>query len=66
MRVDLEDYLLAAQETLSEKMLSNYLRSLFREEMEEERKIFTESQEGQIEKSIPVEPAPKTELQEPI
>jgi len=65
MRVDLEDYLRATQETLSEKMLSNYLRRLFREEMEEERKIFTESQERQIEQPIPVEPVPKTELQEP-
>jgi serine/threonine protein kinase len=65
MRVDLEDYLLAAQETLSEKMLSNYLKRLFRNEMEEERKIFAESQERQIEKPIPVEPVPKTELQEP-
>lgn len=65
MHVDLENYLLSAKETLSEKMISNYLRDLFSEEIEEERKILIEGGEVPAEKTISVEPLVKTEAQEP-
>lgn len=66
MRVDLENYLLSTQETLSEKTISNYLNHLFIQEIEEERKILTETIESPGEKTIPAEPLPKTQIQQEV
>ena len=59
MRVDLENYLLTTQERLSEKTISNYLKRLFREEIDEERKILTESTEILVERLAAQEPSLK-------
>ena len=56
MRVDLENYLLTTQERLSEKTISNYLKHLFREEIDEEQKILTEGTEILVEKLAAQEP----------
>jgi serine/threonine protein kinase len=63
MRVDLESYLLTSKETLSEKMISEYLKDLFRDEIVEERKILLEGQGAPEEKTVSIEPAfePKPE-----
>jgi serine/threonine protein kinase len=65
MRVDLENYLLTTQERLSEKGISNYLKHLFREEIEEERKILTEGTEILVEKLAAEEPVLKPTAREP-
>jgi serine/threonine protein kinase len=65
MRVDLENYLLTAQERLSEKTISNYLKHLFREEIDEERKILTEGTEILVEKLAAQEPALTPQAREP-
>lgn len=52
MRLDLENFLLTTKETLSEKMLSDYLKMLFRDEIEEERKVLTERVELPAEKTV--------------
>lgn len=65
MRVDLENYLLTTQERLNEKTISDYLKRLFREEIEEERKILTESTEILVEKPAMVEPVVKPPIREP-
>lgn len=65
MRVDLENYLLTTKETLSEKMISDYLKDLFKEEIEEERKILIEGGDVPVEKTISMEPVPETKAQEP-
>jgi serine/threonine protein kinase len=62
MRVDLENYLITTQERLNEKIIADYLKKLFKEEIEEERKILTESTEILIEKPVPVEPIPKPQV----
>jgi serine/threonine protein kinase len=64
MRVDLENYLLTTQERLSEKAISNYLKHLFREEIEEERKILTESTEILVEKLAAEEPVLRPTVRE--
>jgi len=64
MRVDLENYLLTTQERLSEKAISNYLKHLFREEIDEERKILTESTEILVEKVAAEEPVLRPTVQE--
>jgi len=65
MRVDLENYLLTTQERLSEKTISNYLKHLFREEIDEERKILTESTEILVERLEAQEPVLKPPAREP-
>ena len=65
MRVDLENYLLTTQERLSEKTISNYLKHLFREEIDEERKILTEGTEILVEKLAAQEPVLKPPAGEP-
>jgi eukaryotic-like serine/threonine-protein kinase len=65
LRVDLENYLLTTQERLSEKAISNYLKHLFREEIEEERKILTEGTEILVEKLTAEEPVRKPTVREP-
>jgi serine/threonine protein kinase len=65
IRVDLENYLHTAQERLSEKAISNYLKRLFREEIEEERKILTEGTEILVEKLAAEEPFLKPPTPEP-
>ncbi len=60
MRVDLENFLLSAKETLSEKMISDYLKDLFKEEIEEERKILVEGAGVVIEKTISMKPPLET------
>ena len=65
MRVDLENYLLTTQERLSEKSISNYLKHLFREEIDEERKILTESTEILVAKLAGEEPFSKPPTPEP-
>jgi len=65
MRVDLENYLLTTQERLSEKAISNYLKHLFREEIDEERKILTEGTEILVEKVASKEPFVKPPDREP-
>jgi hypothetical protein len=65
MRVDLENYLLTTQERLSEKTISDYLKHLFREEIDEERKILTEGTEILVEKLAAQEPAPTPPAPEP-
>jgi serine/threonine protein kinase len=64
MRVDLENYLLTTQERLNEKIIADYLKRLFKDEIEEERKILTESTEILIEKPSPAEPVIKPAIQE--
>jgi serine/threonine protein kinase len=64
MRVDLENYLLTTQERLNEKIIADYLKRLFKDEIEEERKILTESTEILIEKPPPVEPVIKPPIRE--
>ena len=64
MHIDLENYLLTTKETLSEKMISDYLKDLFREEIEEERKILVEGGEALVEKTIPIEPIAERKVQE--
>ena len=68
IRVDLENYLLTAKETLSEKTISDYLKDLFRDEIEEERKILVEGGGVTPEKTISIEPIvqAKTETPEKI
>ena len=58
IRVDLENYLLTAKETLSEKTISGYLKDLFRDEIKEERKILVEGGGVSEEKTIAIEPVP--------
>jgi len=53
MRVDLENYLATTHERLSEKTIANYLKHLFREEIDEEMKILTEGTEILVEKPAP-------------
>jgi hypothetical protein len=65
MRVDLENYLLTTQERLSEKTISNYLKQLFREEIDEERKILTEGTEILVERLAAQEPVLKPPAREP-
>jgi len=65
MRVDLENYLLSTQERLSEKAIANYLKHLFREDIEEERKILTESTEILVEKMVAAEPPTWPPVREP-
>ena len=65
MRIDLENYLLTTKETLSEKMISDYLKDLFKEEIEEERKILVEGGEVPVEKTISIEPIAEIKAQEP-
>lgn len=65
MRVDLENYLLTTQERLSEKAISNYLKHLFREEIDEEKKILTESTEILVEKLAAEEPILKPPARQP-
>jgi serine/threonine protein kinase len=64
MRIDLENYLLTTQERLSEKVIADYLKKLFKEEIEEERKILTESTEILFEKPGPAEPVAKLQIRE--
>jgi serine/threonine protein kinase len=64
MRVDLENYILTTQERLNEKIVADYLKRLFKDEIEEERKILTESTEILIEKPPPVEPVIKPPIRE--
>jgi len=64
MHIDLENYLLTTKETLSEKMISNYLKDLFKEEIEGERKILVEGGEALVEKTIPIEPIAERKAQE--
>jgi serine/threonine protein kinase len=68
IRVDLENYLLTAKETLTEKTISGYLKDLFRDEIEEERKILVEGGGVTPEKTISIEPIvqAKTETPEKI
>ena len=65
MRVDLENYLLTTQERLSEKVISDYLKQLFKEEIEEERRILTESTEILVEKLAPAEAVTRPPVREP-
>lgn len=65
MRVDLENYLHTTQERLSEKTVSNYLKHLFRQEIEEERKILTEGTEILVEKLPDQEPVFRPPAREP-
>ena len=65
MRVDLENYLLTTQERLSEKIVSDYLKQLFKEEIEEEIKILTESTEILVEKLAPAEAVIRPPVREP-
>jgi len=65
MRVDLENYLLTTQERLNEMVISDYLKKLFREEIEEEKKILTESTKILVEKPALVEGVVKPERHEP-
>jgi hypothetical protein len=65
MRVDLENYLLSTRERLSEKAIANYLKHLFREDIEEERKILTESTEILVEKMAAAEPPTWPPAREP-
>jgi hypothetical protein len=64
MRVDLENYLHSTKEMLSEKKTSNYLKDLFSEEIEEDRKILIEGAEVPAEKTISIEPVPEKKIQE--
>jgi serine/threonine protein kinase len=64
MRVDLENYLLATQERLNEKIIADYLKRLFKDEIEEEKKILTESTEILVEKPPPIEPVTKPPIRE--
>jgi serine/threonine protein kinase len=70
MRVDLESYLHTTQETASERTLAGYLKYLFQEEIEEEKKILTERIDSETEapgeKTIPVESGPQTETKKPM
>jgi serine/threonine protein kinase len=65
MRVDLENYLVTTQERLSEKPISNYLKQLFRQEIDEEKKILTESTEILVGKLAADEPVLKPPAREP-
>jgi serine/threonine protein kinase len=65
MRIDLENLLLSTKETLSEKMISDYLKDLFKEEIEGERKILIEGGDVPVEKTISMEPISETKTQEP-
>ncbi len=65
LRVDLENYLLTTQERLSEKIVADYLKKLFQEEIEEERKILTESTEILLAKPAPGEPVVRPPIREP-
>ncbi len=65
IRVDLENLLLSTKETLSEEMISDYLKDLFKEEIEGERKILIEGGNVPVEKTISMEPIPETKAQEP-
>jgi len=65
MRVDLENYLLTTKETLSEKMISDYLKDIFRDEIEAERKILVEGPGVPEEKTIAIEPVLKPEAEAP-
>ncbi len=64
MRLDLENYLLSIKETLSEKKISDYLKDLFEDEIEEERKILIEGAEVPAERTIPIELAVERTAQE--
>jgi serine/threonine protein kinase len=64
MRIDLENYLLTTQERLSEKAIADYLKKLFKEEIEEEKKILTESTEILLEKPGLAEPMVKPQIRE--
>lgn len=64
MRLDLESYLLTTRETLSEKALSDYLKQLFQEEIEEEKKVLTERETEPIEETVSVGSVPQAEVQE--
>ena len=65
MRLDLENYLLTTKETLSEKMISDYLKDLFRDEIKEERKILVEGAGVQEEKTVAMEPVPEPKPEVP-
>jgi len=65
MRVDLENYLLTTQERLNEKVISDYLKKLFKEEIDEERKILTESTKILVEKPALAEGIMKPKIHEP-
>ena len=64
MRLDLESYLLTTRETLSEKALSDYLKQLFQEEIEEEKKVLTERDAEPIEETASVGSVPQAEVKE--
>jgi serine/threonine protein kinase len=65
MRVDLENYLLTNKETLSEKMISDYLKDIFHDEIEAERKILVEGPGVPEEKTIAIEPVLEPEADAP-
>ncbi len=70
MHVDLENYLHTTRETASERTLAGYLKNLFQEEIEEEKKILTEGMDAKTEaaseKTIRAEPGPQTEPRKPM
>ena len=65
MRVDLENHLLTTKETLSEKMISDYLKDIFCDEIEAERKILVEGPGVPEEKTIAIEPVLEPEAEAP-
>ena len=70
MHVNLENYLHTTRETASERTLAGYLKNLFQEEIEEEKKILTEGMDAKTEaaseKTIRAEPGPQTEPRKPM
>jgi serine/threonine protein kinase len=66
MRVDLENFLLTCQETSGERALSDYLKDLFQEEIEEEKKVVVESTQGPDEETPPLASGPEATFQERV
>jgi serine/threonine protein kinase len=65
MRVDLENCLLTTKETFTEEMISDSLKDLFRNEIEEERKILVEGAGVLEEKTVAFEPVPEPKPEAP-
>jgi serine/threonine protein kinase len=60
MLLDLENYLLSTRQILNEKIISEYLKDLFQQEIEEERKVLTQKIEEPAEITAPDQPRSKT------